>query len=273
MGALVRIYKYFNLLSVDIAIGAIAGASFFASLLEVAVRPYAYMSLGITVWIIYTTDHLFDARKIKAIASTERHRFHQRNFNVLSVLVGLAIAVDLVLIFFIRKPVLYGGFLIASVVGLYLIVHRQLAFLKEAVVALLYSAGILLPSISVTSIHLSPAHYILFVLFFTTALINLLMFSWFDLNNDLADKTQSFVTMVGGRKSLSVLWMIFLLNAVLGAYILYVQQHFNHTMIIITMNATLLLILVLRKWFVSHDRYRLLGDAVFLFPFVEIWLA
>jgi 4-hydroxybenzoate polyprenyltransferase len=272
MGAFVRLYKYFNLLSIDIAIGTVAGASFFASLLEVAVRPYAYLSLGITVWIIYTTDHLFDARKIKTVASTARHRFHQRNFNVLSVFVLLAIAVDLVLILFVKKPVLYGGFLIASVVGLYLIVHRQLAFLKEAVVATLYSAGILLPSVTVTSTDLSPDHYILFVLFFTTALINLLMFSWFDLKNDLADETQSFVTVMGDKRTLRVLWLIFMLNAALCIYFLYERQHINHAIIIIVMNATLLIILVFRKWFVSHDRYRLLGDAVFLFPFIGILL-
>ena len=69
----------------------------------------------------------------------------------------------------------------AIFVGLYLAVHRQLAFLKEVVVALLYSAGILLPSLSVTPESLSSFHYIMIILFFNTALVNLLLFSWFDL--------------------------------------------------------------------------------------------
>lgn len=270
MGALIRFYRYFNLLSIDIAAGAVAGACFFASLLDVVVRPHAFACLGLTVWIIYTTDHLLDANKIKGTASTARHRFHQRNFNLLSVMVIAASAVDVVLIFFIKKPVLYGGFLIASVVGLYLMVHRRLAFLKEVVVALLYSAGILLPSLPVTSVQLLPVHYTLFILFFNTALINLIMFSWFDLKHDLTDKTQSFVTVTGEKTAGTTLTVLFVANALLGVYGMIEWRSVMYPVVLILMNVTLLLILLFRERFVSHDSYRLLGDAVFLFPLIAI---
>jgi hypothetical protein len=270
MGTAIRLYKYFNLLSIDIAAGAVAGACFFSSILHVAVRPYAFGCLGLTVWIIYTTDHLLDANKIRGMASTVRHRFHQRNFNLLSVMVIAASVVDVALIFFIKKPVLYGGFLVASVVGLYLLVHRRLAFLKEIVVAFLYTAGILLPSLPVTSVQLSLFHYTLFILFFNTALINLLLFSWFDLKNDLADKATSFVTVAGKRPTLNVLWTLFVLNGCLCGYIAIESQQLIYPLIIILMNVVMLLILVFRNWFVCDDRYRLLGDAVFLLPFIAM---
>jgi len=65
-------------------------ASFFARLLDVAILPQGLISLGLTVWIIYTADHLLDAKKFKnKMRLTERHRFHQRHFKVITASIGL----------------------------------------------------------------------------------------------------------------------------------------------------------------------------------------
>jgi len=263
-----RLYRYFNLLSLDIAVGAVGGACYFARILEVDVRLSALASLGLTVWIIYTADHLLDARKISGRASTERHRFHQQHFRRLVVVVVLAGLVDFVLILFIKRAVLYGGFLMFAVVLLYLALHRRLGWLKEVVVALLYCGGVLLPSLLVTPILLQAADYVLFLLFFITALVNLLMFSWFDREYDLADRHQSFVTLMGAGRTFALLIMLFMLNAGLCAYGLLVSGGYKAFLIPLLMNAVLGLILVFRGWFAQHDRFRLLGDAVFLLPFL-----
>jgi len=266
-----RFYRFFNLLSLDIAVGAVGGACYFARILEVHVRSYALASLGLTVWIIYTTDHLLDARKIPGRASTERHRFHQQHFRTLAAGVVIAAVIDFVLILFIKRAVLYGGFLTFAVVLVYLALHRKLAWLKEGVVALLYCAGVLLPSLLVTPIELQTADYVLFLLFFLTALINLLMFSWFDREYDLADRHQSFVTVMGADRTFVLLLILFVLNAGLCAYGLLVTEYYAAFFIPLLMNGVLALILAWRGWFAQHDRFRLLGDAVFLLPFLYLF--
>ena len=74
---LVRLYRILNTLSLDVSIGAVISAMFFAEVLQVKILPYGLATLALTVWIIYTIDHLRDARAIGTKASTARHLFHQ----------------------------------------------------------------------------------------------------------------------------------------------------------------------------------------------------
>jgi hypothetical protein len=69
-----------NILSLDVVAGAVAGALFFGEILQVQLSFSVLTALGLTVWIIYTLDHLRDAKQILNVASTDRHRFHQEHF-------------------------------------------------------------------------------------------------------------------------------------------------------------------------------------------------
>src|SRR5688572_9142526 len=99
MPGLIRFYRLMNILSIDVVAGATVSALFFAKIFDVQVRPFGLLALGVTVWAIYTLDHLRDAKKIRHEASTERHRFHQRHFKVLTVLLCAAVLIDIVLVF------------------------------------------------------------------------------------------------------------------------------------------------------------------------------
>jgi 4-hydroxybenzoate polyprenyltransferase len=272
MGIAIRFYRLLNILSIDIALGAMICSRFLALLLDVAPRPYAMASLGLTVWIIYTADHLLDARRVRGAASTERHRFHQRHFTMLSVVVAAAVVIDAVLILFIRRQVLYSGVLIMAIVGFYLLFHNRLIFLKEVFVALLYCLGVLLPSIMVTSIKFTSVHYVVFGLFFLVALINLLLFSLFDKADDEADNRRSFVTVVGEESTRTVLLGLFGLGFALGAYLAVALKQWTLASVLLLMLAGLFVIQVRRSWFAVDLRYRLLGDAVFLVPALYLFL-
>ncbi len=83
-----RLYGLLNLLSIDVAIGAVCCALFFGRLLQVDILPYGLITLGLTVWVIYCADHLFDAARLKGRASTRRHQFHQDHFWLLVKIVS-----------------------------------------------------------------------------------------------------------------------------------------------------------------------------------------
>lgn len=271
MSQLIRFYRLLNILSVDVALGAVCCAAWFAVLFEVNLRPSALVSLGLTVWIIYTVDHLLDARKIKGPASTDRHRFHQENFAFLFGLLVLAIVTDLFFVFFIRKVVFQSGIVLSAVMVFYFLLQRYLRYFKEFIIALLFSCGVLLPSWSLAKTIPNAELTLLISQFMLTALLNLLLFSWFDRDNDRKDNRESFVTLIGESRTKRIVLFLFVVNALLMSWsILYSPDVIYKVLIIFLMNVILAIIFFQRERFEVNDRFRLIGDSIFLLPALYI---
>jgi 4-hydroxybenzoate polyprenyltransferase len=266
-----QLYQRFNLLSFDVAGGAIASALYFARILHVQVRPFGVICLGLTVWIIYTADHLFDVWSIKTPASTTRHKFHQQHFGLLLALLVLATGVDLVVAFLIRATVFRWGIALTAVVGIYFLIQAKLKFLKELAGAILYSAGILLPSLPVAEAPVPRVVFLLILIFAVTALINLILFSWFDAPRDMQDKRSSLITALGVETGKRVLWILFLLQAIGLAYLFLFADGWERTVVLLLMNLILFFVFIRHHFFSVHDRYRYAGDAVFFLPLIYLF--
>ena len=272
MKKILRAHRFINVLSLDVAAGAVICASFFSKIFGVVIWPHGFICLGLTVWIIYTLDHLLDAKKLTQDASTERHRFHQQNFKALSWVVILAVMVDITQIYFIRSIVFFAGLWLSILVGVYFLVQQRLGFLKEFLGAVLYTGGVLLIPVSVKT-QVSTALVLLILQFGITAWINLLLFSWIDQMRDQRDTHRSFATVFGGLATQRMLIFLFALNGVMTLAQFYLFP--TGTLAILTllsMNLLLLLIFIKKNFFEKEDRYRLLGDAVFLLPLIYIVL-
>lgn len=260
-----RSYRFVNNLSIDVSLGAVICALFFSNVLQADVRPAAFIALGITVWIIYTADHLLDAVKLKGPASTDRHRFHQRNFGVMVFFLLLAFTAVIVCIFYMRPLVLGAGILIGALVCVYLVINRKLGFMKESAGAVFYTTGIVMPAVILSHAQVTLPHALLILQFLVTAWINMLLFSLFDTENDEADNRISFSTVLGERHTVNLLKMLFALCTVFVAAQLV--MHFARSVVILAvMDLVLFAIFACDKHFRINDRYRLAGDAVFLFP-------
>lgn len=268
MRKLIQAYRLLNILSIDVAAGAVIGAMFFAKIFTASVRPQALICLGLSVWIIYTVDHLLDASNLTKAASSERHRFHQKYFDVLLFALGGAVLVDSVLLVFIRKIVLIEGLWLAGVILVYFLIQRSLKFMKEVTGAILYSGGVLLIPWSVKANDATTVQFILIAQFVLTALINLLLFSWIDKKQDEQDRHSSFATAMGEQAAKNSLVILFFLQAILTGVLLVFNE--KPTLILMMMNTLLFLIFVQKKYFELNDRYRLLGDAVFLLPLIYL---
>jgi hypothetical protein len=109
-------------------------------------------------------------------------------------------------------------------------------------------------------------HAVLVVQFAILALINLLLFSWFDRELDQQDNQHSFVTTMGVRFTTTTIWLLIFLE-VLCTGIQFLAITLRAPAIVIGgMSIALLLILIFRERLSRNDYYRLLGDAVFLLP-------
>ncbi len=270
MQRLINYYRYLNLLSLDVALGASISALFLTKIFNVEIRLHGLLCLGLTVWLIYTMDHLVDAKVIKSPASTERHRFHQRYFKIILVIAILILLNILPLLFFIYKPVLSMGIGLGAIVIVYFIVQRKLGFLKEILGALLYCVGVMLPIIALSKMSFNNLMSVPAILFFNTALINLILFSWFDREKDLQDNHTSLVTRVGNTASRGILYFLFITHLGLIIYAFDSGFEISILLVFVSMYLVLLFIFLKAEWFSFNDRYRLAGDAIFLIPLIYL---
>jgi 4-hydroxybenzoate polyprenyltransferase len=264
-----RAYRLINILSIDVAVGAVIGSAFFSKLMAVTMLPQGMTSLGLTVWIIYTTDHLLDARKLRHGASTARHRFHQRYAGILLSLLVLACIIDLVGIYYIRSIVFVHGLWLSLLVGIYFLVQQRIGFLKELMGAILYTAGILLIPFSVSE-KIPVSVFFLIAEFGLIAWINLLLFSWIDQPSDKRDTHRSFATSFGDAITRNVLVFLFVVSAALLLTQFFVHKTADTFAILLMMNGVLFIIFAYKNLFSQNDRYRLLGDAIFFFPLISL---
>lgn len=265
-----RLYRTLNILSIDVVAGTLVGALFFGNLLQVKILPYALASLGITVWIIYTTDHLWDAKKIKGNASSERHAFHQRHARTISNLLVAGVIIDFALLFYIHPQVLLSGIFLSALVGLYLIFQHRVYFLKEILVAAMYILGILIPSIVINTTGFDWPFKMLAFQYYLISLLNLLLFSMFDEEVDGNDKFGSFVTKFGRQRTQRIIHLIFFLIITLNLLQL-IFWNFNFTFLVpLAMTLALMWIYNSHGFFSQNERFRLAGDAVFFLPILYL---
>lgn len=265
-----HLYHYVNLLSLDIVAGAVISAVFFSRLLDVTLLPYALIALALTVWIIYTADHLRDARHIGPNATSDRHAFHHRHFIALTVVMLVAIVADGVVIIFMRERIITAGLWLSAIVGVYLLMHRYLKWAKEIIVAGLYTCGILLPSVAISPLTIALPYVILFVVFALLALINLLVLSWFDYDSDLQDGQYSFATVLSKSTTRKVIFVLIGLNFAATGCLFILAFESAVVFIMLAMNTVLLLTFLFANSTDRNNTYRLFGDGVFLLPMVYL---
>lgn len=274
MSAFRRAYRYVNILSIDTAVGAVVSAMFFAKLIAANVWIYGKVALGLTVWIIYTADHLLDARKVKGEASSERHRFHQKHFRLLLSVMVVAVIIDLIMVSFMRKSLLQYGIALSVVVALYLIISRYLKMLKEIFIAFIYTLGVMLPGLADREHLMDQWDLLLMFNFGLIAVANLLIFSWFDVQKDQTDGHPSFVTFYGRRKTKTVVYGLFAALVAISIYLIAVRAYdILPTITLLIMMVVLIRILQRDRFFAVRDRFRYAGDAVFFLPGLYLILA
>lgn len=256
---LTSLYRKAQYLSLDIVLGAVILLRFFSNQLQVEISVFIYLLLAGSVWLIYTIDHLRDARHAKN-SKRGRYQFHDKNEKWLKVAIAIIILLCTYGVFQIELDLLISGSLIIVLSGIYLLIHQHLSKrgLKECYVALIYTIGILIaPFTALKSIEWDVA-WLLFLL----TLSNLILFSWFEQSEDEADEFNSIATIMDSSTMNRII--LVLLSLGLASTIL---MEFNTITIYFLIAFVIYASLFINKnWSGQHFRYRTIGDGVFLFP-------
>lgn len=257
-------------LSLDVVAG---GVVFTLAISRVAVDELPWSipaALGCCIWLIYTLDHLIDGNSLDRDPSMERHAFHKKYRKPIFIFFLVVACVGLRLLFFLPYETLIYGCVLLGLVGLYFlsIWLFKIYFAKEIFIAVLYACGIFLGSFSLNQ-GLSIVVYFFFGQTVLMASINLLLFSYYEVGHDTQDGHQSWATHFGVVKTLKHLFGLIILLAILVVFTCFsnlTRDQWVLQVIFIVMSSVLALIYFLPDWFKLKERFRWIGDLVFLFP-------
>ena len=265
---MLRIIHFVQNLSLDITVGAMISCWFIGDFLQLDMPPSVIIGLGIAIWLIYTADHLLDARKASNTIVNPRHDFHRRYEKQVIILAIVIFCVGLYNAFHLPLNTIYYGVVLIGLSGLYFLYLRysKAQTYKEILAALVYTAGLFTGPMSLIS-GTNTAIMGLALHFFLLAFANLLILPMFEIDMDEQQGVNSIATRKGD-KSVQLMARIVL---VFGFLLIIAQVYWNSSFVTIAplfliMYCSLLALLLRPKLFQNYQLYRLVGDGVFFLP-------
>ncbi len=253
-----RFYSVLQHLSIDIVIGAVILLRFFCVQANVDVGLPVYFLLASAVWLIYTTDHLRDTKQAKK-PKRSRYLFHEQNENVLKIVMSIVILFCIFCVFMVPMMILFAGIVLGALSLIYLTIQNWLSKngLKELYVSIIYTSGILLAPFVLAK----QFDGFIFSLLLIATFLNLILFSWFEEEEDRKDRFNSIATK---WKSKNVEKLCLLLISIGMAFTIL---NFDLISLYFLIVFAVFAIMVLRKGRLSKSGiYRMIGDGVFLIP-------
>ncbi|MDA0194766.1 MAG: hypothetical protein O2887_00400 [Bacteroidetes bacterium] len=273
-----RFYHIINALSLDIALGAGILSLVLGRYLGLQIPVFVLLALVISVWIIYTADHLLDARTIPHQATSFRHHFHQ-HFRK-EILIALFISFIGLFFILVQLPpiTIFYGIPVVLGVSIYFILNRffGLTFQKEILIAALYVIGVYIGPYSLSSGEI-PKEMSLFLLQLgLMAWTNLLIFGIYEQGEDLQDGLKSMVTSWGVQKSGQLVKILLSTTFVLAIFglLTFIEaiNYFKLQMVFLFMNGVLGTLYFRRETLVQSGlQYRYFGDGIFFMPVAFFW--
>lgn len=264
------------MLSLDVVLGAmICNIMFWKLSFSNAQIPIpVVLILGFSVWIIYILDRLLDNQKPNQIA-TERHHFHQKHHKVLWICIGLSVLFCSVLLFYIPYKIFILGIITTSITGTYLYLTSQFSdentfqHYKEPITAAVYTIGVFTTTVLN---NFSVINLFIGLLFLLITFQNLLLFSLSEFKKN--PDCHNLASYWGTKNSLKIIILISAIVMSIGFYWIKTNEltYFSKVFFIETLMSFILLVISLfNDTFLINDRYRWVGDGIFLLPLFIIF--
>ena len=275
-----KIYRYFHYLGLDIVLGALASSCFAARLFGTHPGFIWWITLALTVWLLYTGDHMLDAWRHRKKVQREMHYFLLKHRRLVIYSLGVVAAVDFMLVInLLDKELFKYALILAGLVLLFYAmrhVFRKNRFLfipGELFVLLLYMAGTWLgPAVSVEG-GFETSHGLIALIFGGVLLMNLGVISLYDLQLDSRMGIASLANMLGKKRTKNLLVVtgigIYLVS-VLQFMVFDTDRYTQYALILCGMATILLLVVYLPSRFRGNDLYRWTADAALFMGFLSL---
>jgi len=269
-----RFFSLIRIFSLDIVAGALASLVFAASLMDVDLHRSYYVIMALSVWLIYTMDHLMDGAKTRGNSESETHKF----FYTYKIPVILAFLISLVLDF---RLIVYGlderiiqfGMGPGLAVILYLLMNRyhdtkqKWFFIKELWIAVIYTIAVWGGPVIYGGDFLNASQIMIIVSFALLIFSNVLIYSIYERENDALEKNKSLVLDLGLKPVITISILSSSLSVVIAisAY-LFLKTSLILVLPLLVISSLYLLIVSFPKVFTKNGMYGIIADlAILLF--------
>ena len=272
-------YRFFHFMSLDIVLGALATSVLAARLFSANPGFAWWVCLGMTVWVLYTGDHLLDAWKHRKSSQREMHRYIFEKKGILIYVLGLVSVADMILVFnMLDKNMLKAALVLVGAVFLFYAMrhvfrsNRLLFIPGEVFVLLIYLSGTWMGPYIARTVTPGPAHILVLVMMACVLLLNLGIISLYDVK---IDKRLGISTLAGtlGRKHTRNLMIatavVVFLMALLQFMVYGPVRSTQFALILAGMTGLLLWVLLSPSRFRDKEAYRLATDAILYMAFLS----
>ncbi|MBM9502629.1 hypothetical protein JWG44_20445 [Leptospira sp. 201903071] len=268
-----KAFFYWNVLSIDIVLGALASSLFVSTLLETTMRTAFWFLLPTAVWVIYTADHLIDGWKLGENSVNLRHRFHYNNIIFLSVITGvLSTSCFIFSILFLREWIVTAGLIL----GVFVFFHVLFSYLqidffwKECSVSILYTAGVWFGPVLLTT-KTKMEIIVPCSLFLLTALCNSFMNSYMEREVDQKENVVSILKQISPRSLKRSVFILAFLGLGLNLFWLRENPKLLPEFLYFCFGYSIPAWIVYRESFFQKNQfYRILGEGYFILSFLPV---
>jgi len=274
------VYRRIQYLSFDIVLGALASSCFASALFDATPEWTWWITLALTVWILYTGDHLLDAWKHRKNPYRGLHRFIFRNRRNLIWFTGVVTVLDLLLVFnlmdtaYLKYGLILAGLVLLFYAFRHLFRRNTIGFIPgELFVLLLYMAGTWLGPYVSRSEPVHSTHMLIALMFGLVLLMNLGIISLYDIHIDSRMGIVTLAQTLGQSITRNLLigaGMAVYLLSILELMVFGTDRLFKLPLILSAMATLLMMVLLMPSYFRKNDYYRWTADAVLYLGFLAL---
>jgi hypothetical protein len=276
------LYRYFHFFSLDIVLGAAASGYLASSVLNVEMGFAWWVSLCLTVWILYLLDHWLDAKRFGELSPRRLHKFIWYNSQTVLYIVLIASVCDiLVILLFLQRELILPGLIIGGfVMIIYFLRHMlktsgKLRIPLEIFTMVFYVAGIWFGPVRMHPGTPSIQVYAILLQFGLMVLMNIATLSYYDYPVDQVLKSPSMAETLGKRFLKSMVWILGIVVMLLLFLIIYsTQERELHigSIAIAAMGMLMLCILLIPSAFGKNERYRIAADSILYLGWLPLFI-
>jgi hypothetical protein len=275
-----KIYRHIHFLSLDIVLGALASSCFAARLFGVEPGGVWWIILALTVWLLYTGDHMLDASRNKKKVKREMHYFMLKHRKLVIYSLGVVAVVNFMLIInLLEKELFKYALVLAGLVLLFYAMrhlfrkNRILQIPGEFFVMLLYMAGTWLGPAVAYEGDFEAGHGMIALIFLGILLMNLGVISIYDIKPDKRMGIASLANLIGIKRTSNLILgtaIAIYLVSLLQFLVFDMDRYSQYALVLAGMATILLLVLYYPTRFRKQDHFRLAADAVLLMGFLSL---
>lgn len=268
-------FRILNILSIDVIIGSVLSGLFVVKIMNVDPGWSWWIVLPLSVWVLYTTDHILDAKRSNTADRSTSQCFHLVFMKPLLVILSLVVVFILIIvIFYLKKEIIIVGLYILILSGLYLLSvyffrnKKSHLLQKEVLVSALYTTGIWCGPLSIANTF-DFSRIVLMSVFFLAVLVDILVLSFYELQDDEFINPNTFPLKYGQKFTTYTIYSLCFASFALSIYMIIVIPYGQVSIgfkLVMLMIFVILLLFSLRIYLYKNHYYRYLGELVFWIP-------